>query len=212
MPRRPRPGADTSGWPVDRPRRRRRGAGGDRRGAGVMRCDLRDGGRGPLRCGEDGAPHRPRCRRGVPPPNVPGSRGRGSRGRSAPKDACAYRIFTPYLRAWAHTEPRIVLGAPRTVRVPRRSRGRSPARPGSLAADGTRTWLPVEKRRVGNGCIGSCRPPLPRMPKPGTISPATSRRASPPTSGSGVSRRPSWCRRRGRVSGHRGVHPSARVA
>ena len=40
-------------------------------------------------------------------------------GMVTPKDANAYRVFTPYLRAWANTEPRTVLGAPRTVRVPR---------------------------------------------------------------------------------------------
>ncbi|MEP6972519.1 MAG: deoxyribodipyrimidine photo-lyase [Actinomycetota bacterium] len=40
-------------------------------------------------------------------------------GTVAPRDASAYRVFTPYLRAWANTEPRIVLGAPRNVRVPR---------------------------------------------------------------------------------------------
>lgn len=40
-------------------------------------------------------------------------------GVVAPQGASAYRIFTPYLRAWAGAEPRIVLGAPKTVRVPR---------------------------------------------------------------------------------------------
>jgi deoxyribodipyrimidine photo-lyase len=56
-------------------------------------------------------------------------------GVIAPKDASAYRIFTPYLRAWAHTEPRIVLGGPRNVRVPRDlEAGRLPA-PGR--------WLPT---------------------------------------------------------------------
>jgi deoxyribodipyrimidine photo-lyase len=37
----------------------------------------------------------------------------------APQGAHAYRVFTPYLRAWSDTEPRTVLGAPRSVRVPR---------------------------------------------------------------------------------------------
>jgi deoxyribodipyrimidine photo-lyase len=40
-------------------------------------------------------------------------------GTVAPQGACAYRVFTPYLRAWADAEPRTVLGSPRTVRVPR---------------------------------------------------------------------------------------------
>ena len=56
-------------------------------------------------------------------------------GMVAPKDVCAYRVFTPYLRAWARTEPRIVLGAPRTVRVPRDlEAGRLP---------GPDRWLPT---------------------------------------------------------------------
>lgn len=40
-------------------------------------------------------------------------------GMVAPQGAFAYRVFTPYLRAWSNAEPRHVLGAPRTVRVPR---------------------------------------------------------------------------------------------
>ena len=40
-------------------------------------------------------------------------------GSVAPRGATAYRVFTPYLRAWSGARPRLVVGAPRSIRVPR---------------------------------------------------------------------------------------------